>query len=149
MRNKKAVFIVSFIIITLAIALSAILPEKKFFHIGYQAIILAVVLLSIYLPIRDVMIILMISSCVVWSMGFFEVVSDLHPLILETAVVLAASFALGWFELAYEKEKKQMDAVVDYKKKENAELTGKITQLNRDNQAILDETKSVRKIFNQ
>ena len=149
MPNKKLVLSISFALTAAAIVLTVLLPEKKFFHIGYQAIILAAIMLSMYMPIRDVMLIMMLSSCVVWGMGFFEVVGDLHQLILETAVVLAASFALGTYEMGYENEKKQMDAIVAYKKDEIAKMSGKIAQLNRDNQAILDETKNIRKLFNQ
>jgi hypothetical protein len=147
MRNKNLVIGLSFIIIIAAITLTAMLPEQKFFHLGYEIIILAVVLLSMYLPVKDVIIIILVSSCVVWSMGFFEFISQLQQLIVETCVIIAASCAIGWYESNYNLEKKQNDTIVAYKNGEMNELTRKIAGLNKENHEILEETKRIRQIF--
>ncbi len=147
MHNNKLLLAISILAIIAGTALTAVMPEKKFFHIWYQTLVLAVIMLSIFMSIKDIIIIIMLSSCVVWGMGFFEIVTGLHQLILETAIILASGSALGWYELDYKKEKQKQDAIVEYKKNEISGLTKKVSDLNRENHTVAEELKNVRKIF--
>lgn len=147
MRNNRLLLAISVLGIVAGIALTAAMPEKKFFHIWYQTLVLAAIMLSIFMSIKDILIIMMLSSCVVWGMGFFEIITGLHQLILETAIILASGSALGWYELDYKKEKQKQDAIVEYKKNEISALSKKVAGLNKECHAINEELRNVRKIF--
>lgn len=147
MPNKSMITAVSFAVLAAAVLLTALLPEKKFFHVWYQLAVLSVIILSMYMPMKDILIIVMLSSCVVWSMGFFDVLKQMHQLMLETAVILLSCVALGWYEQNYKKEKGSQDTIISYKKGEIDGLAAKIAGLSNENHRLTEELKSMRKYF--
>jgi hypothetical protein len=147
MPNKTILTAVSFIIIAAAVLLTALTPENKFFHLWYQASILAVVILSMYMGMKDIFIIVMIFSCVVWGMGFFDVIKQMHQLMIETSIVLLSGLALGFYELNYKKEKHSRDTIMNYKKGEIEGLASRISGLNKENHNLTEDLKSMRKYF--
>ena len=118
MPNKNIMTGAAYIIMAAAIFLTAFMPESRFLHVWYQAAVLSVILLSMYMPMKDVIIIILISSCVVWGMGFFDIIRQMHQLMLETSIILLSGLALGWYELNYKKEKSTSATIINYKKSE-------------------------------
>ena len=147
MPNKKIMTYAAYAIIAAAILLTAFTPEAGFMHVWYQAAVLAVILLSVYMSMKDVVIIILISSCVVWGMGFFDIIKQMHQLMLETSIILLSGLALGWYEMNYKKEKTGHTTIINYKKSEIDGLAAKIAALNRENHNLTEELKNMRKYF--
>ena len=147
MPNKNVLKGLSFTMIAVAVALTALLPEARFFHAWYQLAALAVIMFSMYMPVKDVFIIAMLSSCVVWGMGFFDILRQMHQLVVETAVILLSCAALAWHETNYKREKSERDTIISYKKGEIAGLEARISTLNGENHRLTEELKGMRKYF--
>lgn len=147
MPNKNIMTLAGFAVIAAAVLLTAFMPEKSFFHVWYQAAVLAVIMLSMFMSMKDVAIIILFSSCIVWGLGFFDVIKQMHQLMLETSVILISVLALGFFEQNYKKEKSTQDTIIHYKKSEIDGLAAKIAVLNKDNHNLAEELKSMRKYF--
>jgi hypothetical protein len=147
MPNKNILTYAAYAIIAAAILLTAFTPEAKFLHIWYQLAVLAVIMLSVFMSMKDVVIIILISSCVVWAMGFFDIIRQMHQLMLETSIILLSGRALGWYEMSYKKEKTGQDMIINYKKSEIEGLASKIAVLNKENHNMTEELKNMRKFF--
>jgi hypothetical protein len=109
--------------------------------------VLAVIILSMHMPMKDIFIIIMVSSCVVWGMGFFDIIRQMHQLMAETGVILLSGLALGWYELSYKKEKSGRDTIINYKKSEIEGLISVNAKLNKENHDLTEELKNMRKFF--
>ncbi len=147
MPNKGVLYYLSFAVFTASILLTAIMPESRYFHLWYQASVLAVIMLSMYISIKDVFIVVLLVSCAVWGLGFFDIITGFRQLTLETIVIISAAAALGIYEKESKREIAQQDAVVLYKKGELEAVSAKIAVLNRENQSLTDEIKRLRKLF--
>ena len=144
-KNKKSVIIISFILIFLCIVLTFITRENKFFHIWYQVLIIPIILLSVFISIKDIIIIIMVVSGIVWAMGFMEKITNIYQLFFETIIIIISTISLGWYELSFKKEKEQIDIVIDYKKKQIEEIKNRIDNLNKESNLLLEEIKIIRK----
>jgi hypothetical protein len=144
-KNKKNIVIVSFILIIISIFLTFITNENKYFHIWYHALIIPVILLSVFFSIKDIIIIIMVTSGIIWAMGFIEKVTYVHELFFETIILIISTMSLGWHEILYKREKEQIEIVIDYKKKEIEEIKNRIENLNKESNLLLDEIKKIKK----
>jgi len=144
-KNKKSVIIISFILIFLCVFLTFITRENKFFHIWYQALIIPIILLSVFISIKDIIIIIMVISGIVWAMGFMEKITNIYQLFFETIIIIISTISLGWYELSFKKEKEQIEIVIDYKKKQIEEIKNRIDKLNIESNLLLEEIKTIRK----
>lgn len=144
-RNKKTVVIISFIFIIFSVFLTFIIKENKYFHIWYHVLIVPVILLSVFLSIKDIIIIIMVVSGIVWAMGFIEKIIFVQQLFIETIIIIISTISLGWHELIYKKEKEKIEIVVDYKKKQIEEIKNKIDNLNKGSNLLLEEIKKIKK----
>ncbi len=144
-KNKKTVVIISLILIISSIFLTLLTKENKYFHIWYQILILPVILLSVFFSIKDIIIIIMVVSGVVWAMGFIEKIANVYQLFFETIIIIISTISLGWHELLYKKEKEQIEIVIDYKKKQIEGIRNKIDNLNKESNLLLDEIKKIKK----
>jgi hypothetical protein len=147
MPNKNLMTYAAYALIAAAVLLTAFTPEARFMHVWYQAAVLAVIMLSVFMSMKDVVIIILVSSCVVWGMGFFDIIRQMHQLMLETSVILLSGLALGWYEMNYKKEKTSQATIINYKKSEIEGLAAKIAVLNRENHGLTEELKNMRKYF--
>ncbi len=144
-KNKKTVVLISFILIIICVFLTFIMKEDKYFHIWYQFLIIPVILLSVFFSIKDIIIIIMVISGVVWAMGFMGKITNIYQLFFETIVVIVSTISLGWYEILYKKEQEQIEIVVDYKKKQIDEIKKRIDSLNKESNLLLEEIKKIRK----
>ncbi|MBP7792481.1 MAG: hypothetical protein KA120_05400 [Candidatus Goldbacteria bacterium] len=144
-RNKNTIIIISFILIIVSVFLTFVTNESKYFHIWYQILIIPVILLSFFLSIKDVIIIIMVVSGVVWTMGFMGKINNIYQLLFETLIIIISAISLGWNELLYKKEREKIDTVIDYKKKQIEEMKNRIDGLNKESNLLLDEIKSIKK----
>jgi hypothetical protein len=147
MPNKNLMTYTAYAIIAAAVLLTAFTPEAKFMHVWYEAAVLAVIMLSVFMSMKDVVIIILISSCVVWGLGFFDIIRQMHQLMIETSIILLCGMALGWYELNYKKEKTEQATIINYKKSEIEGLASKIAVLNKENHHLTEELKNMRKYF--
>lgn len=144
-RNKKTVVIISFILIIISVFLTFVIKENKYFHICYQILIVPVILLSVFFSIKDIIIIIMVVSGIVWAMGFMGKIAYINQLFIETIILIISTISLGWYEFLYKKEKEQIEIVIDYKKKQIEEIKNKMDNLNKESNLLLDEIKKIKK----
>jgi hypothetical protein len=149
MSNKNITMMVSFLLIIAGISLTAVIPEQMFLHVPFQLMIIAVILLSVHMNAKDIIILLFISSAVVWGMFYFDIIKNTQPLILETAVLFASGFILGIYETNFKDEKHKLNVVWNYKKKETEVLRAEIQALTAENHRITENIKDLKKYFAQ
>ena len=147
MYNKKFAFFAAFALMIAGVALTALLKEKSFYHVFYHLFLVAVIIFSLFLSMKDIFIILMLFSSAVWALGFFEIVTSVHELLAETAVIIMLALALGIYELKFKVEKNKSATILEYKKKEINEMTAKIAELNTANNNLTEEIRKYRKEF--
>jgi hypothetical protein len=147
MSDKKLILVFSLLLIAIAIALTAFLPENEFMHAPFQMIVISVILLSIHMQMKDIIIIVMLVSAVIWGLAFYEVIGQTHQLIAENAIIFAVSLVLGLYETGYREEKHKLVVVANYKKKETETLRNEITALNAENHSIMEKIKEYKKYF--
>jgi len=147
MSDKKSVIFISVLIIIASLAMSAFLPESAAMHAPFQMIVIAVILLYIHMQMKDIIIIVMLSSAVMWGLAFYEIVIQTPQLIAENAVIFAVSFVLGIYETGYRDEKRRLTVVANYKKKEADAMKTEIAELNRENHEITEKIKEYKKFF--
>lgn len=147
MYNKNLAFAVAFSLMAAGVALTGILKEASFYHVFYHLFLVAVIIFSLFLSMKDIFIILMLFSSAVWALGFFEVVTAVHELLAETAVIILLALALGLYELKFKVEKNKASTILEYKKKEISDLAAKIAVLNSSNNAVTEEIRKFRKEF--
>ena len=147
MYNKKAVLIIAFIFMAAGSVLMAFMPETKFFHLPFHLMVISVILLSLFLSIKDIIIVVMLAASVVWWLGFLEVIKDISQLLVETIVLLLCASVLGWYEFTYRIEKSKQETIVEYKKEQVEEVNRSIAGLKYENDNILSEIKKHRKKF--
>ena len=145
MSDKKTSLILSIILLAAAIALSALLPENEFMHAPFQLVVIAVILLAVHMQMKDIIIIVMLVSAVIWGLAFYEVVGQTRQLIAENAVIFAVSLVLGLYETGYREEKHRLVVVANYKKKESEDLRGEIAAMNLENHNIMEKIKEYKK----
>lgn len=149
MSNKKITMFVSFVLVICAIGLTAIIPEELFLHVPFQLIIIAVALLSVHMNAKDIIILLLISSVVMWGMSRYEIIKNVNALYLEIAVLFASGFILGIYESNYKDEKHKLNVVWNYKKKETDNIKTEIQALTAENHRIMESIKELKKYFAQ
>lgn len=143
-ENKKTVVIISFILIIINIVLTFLIQENKYFHICYQILIIPVILLSIFFPIKDIIIIIMVVSGIVW-VGFRGEMSYVNQLLIETIILIISTISLGCYEFLYKKEKEQLETVIHYKRKQIEEIKNTTDNLTKENNLLLEEIKEIKK----
>ena len=142
--------VVSFLIIIAGIVLTALLPEEMFLHVPFQLMIIAVILLSVHMNARDIIILLLITSIVVWGISiYYEVLKNTLPLALETVVLFASCLMLALYETNYKEEKHKLNVVWNYKRKETELLKAEIQALTAENHKITESIKEYKKYFAQ
>jgi hypothetical protein len=146
MYDKKLSTIIAFVILSAAVLLSVFLRER-YYHVFYHFFVISIIILSLFLSMKDVFIILMAFSSVVWILGFFGIFAQINQLLVETAVIAGVALLLGWYEMKFKVEKGKANTILDYKKKEIGELQRKIAGIGAENNAALDEIKKFRKEF--
>ncbi|MCX8093804.1 MAG: hypothetical protein N3E50_06505 [Candidatus Goldbacteria bacterium] len=144
-KNKKTIVLISFILIIISVFLTFITKENRYYHIWYHILIIPVILLSVFFSIKDIIIIIMVVSGIIWAMGFIERIVNVYQLFFETFIIIISTISLGWYELLFKKEKEQIEIVVDYKKKQIEEIKNRIENLNKESNSILDEIKKIKK----
>ncbi len=149
MSNKNITLILAFVLVICAIGLTAVIPEKLFLHVPFQLMIIAVVLLSLHMNARDIVILLLISSGVVWGMSRYDIIKNVNQLYLEIGVLFLSSFILGIYETNYKDEKHKLNVVWNYKKKETENLKAEIQELTAENHRITESIKEFKKYFAQ
>lgn len=150
MSDKKLTMVVSFLIIIAGIALTALLPEELILHVPFQLMIIAVILLSVHMNARDIIILLLITSIVVWGISlYYEVLKNTMPLALETVVLFASCLILALYETNFKEEKHKLNVVSNYKKKESEILRAEIQAMTAENHKITESIKEFKKYFSQ
>lgn len=147
LQNKNTVYIVSFAIIAAAVALSFVMPEKRFFHIPVFLLLIPVILLSAYLSFKDILLLTVAAFSVLFSLIYFGVIKMAPQLLAETAVLTAVILVLGFREDEYSAKKAENRAVLEFKKKEVLEAKQRLIEAERENHRIIEETKALRKKF--
>ena len=147
MYNRKAVLITAFLLLAAGTVLTAVLPESKLLHITFHVAVVSVILLSLYLSVKDIVITVLFVASVIWSLGFFGVLENIGQLIVETAVLLLCAAVLGWYDLSHRLEKEKQETIVEYKQGQLDELNASVNALKRDNEEIHNKIKVYRKKF--
>ena len=149
MSNKNLTLILAFVLVICAIGLTAVIPEHLFLHVPFQLMIIAVVLLSLHMNARDIVILLMISTGVIWGMSRYDIIKNVNQLYLEAGILFLSSFILGIYETNYKDEKHKLNVVWNYKKKETETLKTEIQELTAENHRITESIKEFKKYFAQ
>jgi hypothetical protein len=141
--------LLAFILVICAIGLTAVIPENLFLHVPFQLMIIAVVLLSLHMNVRDIVILLLISSGVMWGMSRYDIIRNVNQLYLEAGILFLSGFILGIYETNYKDEKHKLNVVWNYKKKETENLKTEIQELTAENHRITESIKEFKKYFAQ
>ena len=149
MSNKNMTLFVSFLIIICALCLTRLIPERLFLHAPFQMIIIATILFSVHMNVKDIIILLFISCAVVWVMDYYEIIENTRQLILETAVLFASGIILGIYGKNYKDEKNRLNVVWNYKVKETEIIRAEIQALTAENHRITENIKEFKKYFAQ
>lgn len=147
MQNKNTVYLVSFSVIAAAVALSFVMPEKRFFHFPVFLLLIPVILLSACLSFKDILLLTVATFSVLFSLIYFGVIKMAPQLLAETAVLTAVILVLGFREDEYSAKKSENKAVLDFKRREVLEAKQRLMEAERENQRIIEETKALRKKF--
>jgi len=147
MHNKKGVIFFSYLFLLASAAAVYFLKENTFFHMGYHAAVISVVMLSLYLSMKDIVLVIMFFSAAIWGMGFFEILKMTNQLIAETSIILLIAVSMGWYEIVHRAEKSKQDTIVSYKKEQVEALKTEIAGLNSENSGVSEEIKKHRRKF--
>jgi predicted membrane protein len=147
MLNKKTVMVSGVIILLLGIVLSAVLPEAVFLHAAFQLLVVAVVLLSAYMSVKDILIVVLIAVSVVLGMGFFEIIQQVPQLMFETGTIIMVLLVLEFYENGHKEEHHRVTVISNYKKNEVDNLKVSLEALNAENHVINENIKEIRKIL--
>jgi cation transport ATPase len=147
MLNKKLVMTAGILLLVLGIVLSGVLPESEFFHVPFQLLVLAVVMLSVHMSIKDILIVVMIAIIVIWGITSFNIIEMKFQLMLETGTLILVLFALGNYETGHKEERQKIHVISNYKKREVDNVRAGIEALNAENHGISEKIKEIRKLF--
>lgn len=133
--------------IALSAGLFFVMPEKRFFHLPVFLLLLPVILLSAHLSFKEILLLTVAAFSVLFAMIYFGVINMVPQLLAETGVLIAVILMLGFREDEYSSIKERNRTVLDFKKKEVAEIKQRVMEAERENQRIIEETKALRKKF--
>ncbi len=149
MLNKKMVMFSGILLLIAGIVLSGLLPETEFLHAPFQLLVLATVLLSVYMQVKDIIIIVMIAVIVVLVMSTFGIINQTHQILLETGAIILVLFTMGHYETGHKGESQKLTVISNYKQKEVENIQAETAVLNQENHEISEKIKEIRKIFGQ
>lgn len=147
MFNKKTAATAGIILFIGALALTIVLPEKKYFHLPFHAALIGVLIMSVAFTIKDTLIITLFFASMAWTLCFFGLISGINTLLLETAVLFLCGLALGWYEVKRRIEFEKQQAIIDYKASQVNEVKESMEKLKKENNDISSEIKRLRGKF--
>jgi len=147
-NNKNLIFFAGLAILIVSTILAVLLPEIKFYHMPYHFFILAILLFFLYMNVRDIFILVMVFSSIIWALGIFDIIKDVNLLLFDTLTIFMVAGILGWYETTFKAEKNKFSYIITYKEKEIAEMNEKIRQARKESDLVTDEIKKIRHILN-
>ena len=147
-NNKNLIFFTAIIIMIIATILSIRLPETRFFHIAYHLFLIAILMFFLHMSMRDIFILIMVFSSIIWVLGIFDIIKEVNLLLFETVTIFMIAGLLGWYEMTFKSEKNKFAYIMTYKEKEINEMKDKIRLARKESEQVADETKKIRHILN-
>jgi hypothetical protein len=147
MQNKNLFLGFAFALLAAAVALTAFAPEAVYGHLFLHLFVISIVVLALFMNIKDIIIIIMVSCSIIWAMGLFEVIKDVNHLLIETVIIISVATVLGWNEIKFKSLKQQQAHIVAYKKGQVEELRKMIITVEHENNEIMEKIKTYRKNF--
>ncbi|HDT15103.1 MAG TPA: hypothetical protein ENN55_02725 [Firmicutes bacterium] len=149
MSNHRLIAAGAFLIIIACIALTAVVPEEKHGHLFIHLLIIPVIMLSVFLHLKDVVIITMFSCAGVWALGLLGLLENVYILIPETAVLIFAAFVVGMNRDVFKKERRRTADIINYKKEEKESVLAELGKLGAENAEIVSEIRELRRRFGE
>lgn len=145
MFNKKLIFLIAIILMIVSFAGTVFFPEKDIHHSFFHLFLISIIMLSLFISMKTIFNIIMIFSAFIWALTFFDILLMVQQLLVETLIIIFSGVLLGWYEVNFKHEKKEVELIISYKRKENDKLQQKINEKNSENESLMNEIKEYRK----